>query len=67
MCVAVGFVCWDVKPVFYAIWKPFQWVMGYSDPRNPSTDLLHGMPSPYMVQLLALTVNGTLSTQICCM
>lgn len=39
--VAVVFLCWDVKPVFYAIWSPFQWLMGYSDPRNPTSDLLH--------------------------
>ena len=43
ICVGVVFLCWDVKPVFYAIWTPFQWVMGYSDPRKPTTDLLHGM------------------------
>jgi len=22
--------------------EPFQWLMGYSDPRNPTSDLLHG-------------------------
>lgn len=41
-CVAVVFVCWDVKPVFYTIWSPFTWFMGYSDPRKPTDDLLHG-------------------------
>ncbi|KAL3154843.1 hypothetical protein ABBQ38_011385 [Trebouxia sp. C0009 RCD-2024] len=40
-CVAVVFVCWDIKPVFYAIWSPFTWFVGYSDPRKPNADLLH--------------------------
>lgn len=41
--LAVVFLCWDVKPVFYFIWSPLQWLMGYSDPRNPTSDVLHGM------------------------
>lgn len=41
-CVAVVFLCWDVRPVFYFIWAPLQWLMGYSDPRQPTSDLLHG-------------------------
>lgn len=52
-CVAVVFVCWDVKPVFYTIWSPFTWLMGYSDPRKPTQDLLHG-------QHLLLTTAQTL-------
>ena len=36
------FVCWDLKPVFYAIWGPLTFLMGYSDPRKPTNDLLHG-------------------------
>lgn len=67
MCVAVVFVCWDVKPVFYAIWKPFQWVMGYSDPRSPTSDLLHGRPSPDMVTITRPHSQQHLSTEVCCM
>ncbi|GIL73487.1 hypothetical protein Vretimale_5256 [Volvox reticuliferus] len=35
------FVTWDLKFVFYAIWSPFKFIMGYSDPRNPTDDTLH--------------------------
>jgi len=35
-------VCWDIKSVFYAIWSPLTFLMGYNDPRKPSDDLLHG-------------------------
>ena len=48
-CVAVVFVCWDIKLVFYAIWSPFTWFVGYSDPRKPNADLLHGQhPVSYL-------------------
>jgi len=41
LCVVVVYVCWDIKPVFYAIWSPFSWVMGYIDPRKPGDDALY--------------------------
>ena len=43
-CFAVVFVCWDLKVVFYTIWGPLTFLMGYSDPRKPTNDLLHGAP-----------------------
>lgn len=36
------FVLWDMKSVFYTIWTPFDWLVGYTDPRKPSDDRLHG-------------------------
>ncbi|KAK9809132.1 hypothetical protein WJX72_009885 [[Myrmecia] bisecta] len=41
LCVVVVFVCWDIKPVFYAIWGPFKFLMGYIDPRRPGDDALY--------------------------
>lgn len=37
---------WEFKAVFYAVWSPFVWLVGYNDPRKPSDDLLHGVPPP---------------------
>ena len=45
-CFAVVFVCWDLKAVFYTIWGPLTFLMGYSDPRKPTNDLLHGASPP---------------------
>jgi len=28
--------------MFYAVWSPFTWLVGYVDPRKPSDDVLHG-------------------------
>lgn len=42
LCVLLIYVCWDIKAVFYAIWSPFMFLVGYSDPRKPTDDLLHG-------------------------
>ena len=36
--------CWESKTVFYTLWTPFLWLVGYNDPRKPSDDLLHGVP-----------------------
>lgn len=36
------FLCWDVKPVFDLLWNPFRWFLGYSDPRRPVADIMHG-------------------------
>ena len=49
----VVFVCWDIKPVFYAIWSPFVWLMGYSDPRRPTTDKLYGTTALCCIHLAA--------------
>lgn len=36
------------QPVFYTIWKPFTWLVGYLDPRKPqATDALYGKPRGY--------------------
>ena len=40
-CVALVVLCWDVRPVFNAIWSPFSWLVAYTDPRKPSNDVLH--------------------------
>jgi N-acetylneuraminate 9-O-acetyltransferase len=39
--LAIIFVFWDIKSVFYAVWTPFVWLVGYTDPRKPSDDVLH--------------------------
>ena len=51
-CFTLIYVCWDIKPVFYALWSPFTFLMGYNDPRKPTDDLLHGMllPMPMLQQ-----------------
>jgi hypothetical protein len=36
------FVLWDMKPVFYTLWKPLDWLVGYTDPRKGPQDRLHG-------------------------
>ena len=38
--------------MFYALWSPFTFLMGYNDPRKPTDDLLHGMllPMPMLQQ-----------------
>ena len=45
LCFALVYLCWDLKPVFYAIWSPFTFLMGYNDPRKPTNDYLHGVPA----------------------
>ncbi|PNW78612.1 hypothetical protein CHLRE_09g389950v5 [Chlamydomonas reinhardtii] len=40
-CFLFIFVTWDLKTVFYAIWTPFTFLMGYNDPRKPTNDALH--------------------------
>eukprot|EP00775_Hariotina_reticulata_P006302 gene6302-6537_t len=41
LCFALIFVLWDIKSVFYAIWTPFDWLVGYTDPRKGKQDRLH--------------------------
>ena len=46
--VSLGIVIavWDVQGVFHAIWRPFTFMVGYTDPRRPgSGDVLHGAQS----------------------
>ncbi|GFR46084.1 hypothetical protein Agub_g7569 [Astrephomene gubernaculifera] len=38
MCFVFIFVTWDIKSVFYAIWRPFLWLVGYVDPRKPAEE-----------------------------
>lgn len=41
---AFVFVFWDLKPVFYAVWRPFGGLVTYLDPRKPrdKQDPMHG-------------------------
>lgn len=41
LCVLCVFVLWDLKPVFYAVWGPLDWLVGYTDPRKGKQDRLH--------------------------
>lgn len=41
-CVALVLLCWDVGPVFKLLWAPLDALVGYTDPRKPSLDRLHG-------------------------
>jgi N-acetylneuraminate 9-O-acetyltransferase len=51
---------WQVPGVFHAIWRPFTWLVGYTDPRRPNDDVLHGaFASPALLVLRA-------SAQHCC-
>lgn len=41
-CVAFIIIFWDMKVVFYTIWSPFKFLVGYVDPRKPGlTDSLY--------------------------
>ncbi|KAG2484868.1 hypothetical protein HYH03_016354 [Edaphochlamys debaryana] len=40
-CFVFIYIFWDIKSVFYAVWKPFTWLMGYIDPRKPGDDPLY--------------------------
>jgi hypothetical protein len=41
-CFAAVALMWEIKPVFYALWRPLAFLVGYSDPRRPATDVLDG-------------------------
>ena len=65
---ALVVACWESKTIFYTIWTPFLWLVGYNDPRKPSDDLLHGAHAMAAAQLAAASavaprrhVNGTLA------
>ena len=40
--LAVVVAVWNVEGVFHAIWRPFTFLVGYSDPRRNDSDVLHG-------------------------
>lgn len=42
ICLVVVVVIWDIPAVFYWIWEPFKFLVGYVDPRKPNPDSLHG-------------------------
>jgi hypothetical protein len=43
VCFAAVFVLWDIKAVFYTLWRPLEWLVGYADPRKQGPqDRLHG-------------------------
>ena len=66
LCTALVFVCWDLKPVFYAIWSPFMFLVGYNDPRKPSNDHLHGVTTHLMASLHKYTkAPGVLTCAPC--
>ncbi len=37
-----GGASWPCRSVFWAVWSPFTWLVGYRDPRKPDLDILHG-------------------------
>lgn len=41
LCFVVTIGVWEIRPVFYALWKPFGFFLGYTDPRRPNPDALH--------------------------
>lgn len=57
LCVLLIYVCWDIKAVFYAIWSPFMFLVGYNDPRKPTDDLLHGQRPSAQPLFAALRVT----------
>lgn len=40
-CFVVVMVVWEIKPIFYAIFRPLSFLLSYSDPRRPNPDVLH--------------------------
>lgn len=59
LCLLLIYVCWDIKAVFYAIWSPFMFLVGYNDPRKPTDDLLHGQRPSAQPLFAALRVTLT--------
>lgn len=42
-CFVVVVIGWEFQSVFYTFWRPTLMLMGYTDPRRPTADLMHGM------------------------
>lgn len=40
ICLVLTVVLWN-KKVFFTIWSPFTWLVGYQDPRKPTDEALH--------------------------
>ncbi|EFN56845.1 hypothetical protein CHLNCDRAFT_35000 [Chlorella variabilis] len=40
-CFLTVFVFWDLKMVFYSVWTPFMFLVGYTDPRRPGGDKMY--------------------------
>lgn len=41
-CVGLVVGVWEFKFVFYTIWRPFLFFLGFTDPRRPNPDAMHG-------------------------
>jgi N-acetylneuraminate 9-O-acetyltransferase len=41
-CFVLVYLTFDLENVFYAIWSPLSFMLGYSDPRRPVEDTMHG-------------------------
>lgn len=42
LCFLVVFLTWDIKSIFYTLWGPLEWLVGYLDPRKLNvTDGIH--------------------------
>ena len=39
--LAIVIVCWEYEAVFYTIWAPFKFLLGYTDPRRPNPLAMH--------------------------
>lgn len=39
--VGIVYLVWEIKPVFYALWRPFGSLVTYNDPRRPGNDDMH--------------------------
>ena len=57
--------CWESKTVFYTLWTPFLWLVGYNDPRKPSDDPLHGVTPTLAVAGWARARNLRASCSCC--
>lgn len=40
-CVLIVIGCWEFERVFYTMWTPFGFLLGYTDPRRPNPVALH--------------------------
>lgn len=52
--------------MFYAIWRPFTFLMGYTDPRKPTEDPLRGIFHNWSVQPTDVTLPFRLVAPVAC-